>query len=274
MQFEGEETMTKQDDLLNENTRARVLERLGVSNPSRDLNGLERLYRAWCRGVPFDNVRKRLALREGTPEPLPGGTAEDFFASWLAHGTGGTCWPTSNALYVLLRDCGFAARRISACMRGTDVHNHGSIIVRLDGDDYLVDSSILCESVLPLRPAKRLELDDAVHPIVVEPVDGSFCIWWGFSMSTETLPCRLLSDPVDHRFYLERYEVSRQMSPFNDMLYARRNFDGRLISYVGNTRFEKTPAGVTARELGQAELAESLVAELGLSPAIVRELNA
>jgi hypothetical protein len=93
------------------------------------------------------------------------------------------------------------------------------------------------------------------------------------SQSTGTMPCRLMNDPVDQAFYLERYEVSRGYSVFNTALYARRNFPGRLVTFTGRKRFEKTPSGVTSRELEPAELRESLVREMGYSAAIVAELE-
>ena len=49
-----------------------VLERLGVSSPAADRDGLARIYRAWCQSVPFDNVLKRLWLEEKWPGRLPG----------------------------------------------------------------------------------------------------------------------------------------------------------------------------------------------------------
>lgn len=259
------------DDTLTEGTRARVLARLGLTNVCPDPDTLQRLYRAWCRAVPFDNVRKRIALRGGGSEPLPGGTAEDFFTAWLAHGTGGTCWPTSNALYVLLRECGFAVRRVAASMHDIDVPNHGSVVARLDGEDYLVDSSILCETILPLRRGERVQRDDPVHPIIVEPVDDSFRIWFALTMNTDSMPCRLLRDPVDHAFYLERYEASRELSPFNDRLYARRNLEDAVVSYVDSTRFEKTPGGVEHAELSGAGIAAGLARDLGLSEVLVAD---
>ena len=191
--------------------------------------------------VPFDNVRKRIALLEGTPGPLPGGLPADFLAAWLEHGTGGTCWPSSNGLHALVRACGFDVRRISASMFDRNDHNHGSLIVRLAGEELLVDSSIQCGA--PIRAAARRgvgRLDDPVHPIRVEPVETSFRIHWGMAQSRDTMPCRLMNDPVDETFYLERYEISRGYSVFNNALYARRNFPGRLVSFVGNTRHEKT----------------------------------
>ena len=88
------------------------------------------------------------------------------------------------------------------------------------------------------------------------------------------MPCRLMNDPVDEAFYLERYEISRGYSVFNNALYARRNFPGRLVSFVGRTRHEKTASGVTSRELSLEELRAALVEELGCSPEIVARLEA
>jgi N-hydroxyarylamine O-acetyltransferase len=255
-------------------TAEKLLQRFGFSAPpAPTFAGLEELYLAWCRHVPFDNIRKRIALAGGKPGPLPGGTAEDFFGAWLAHGTGGTCWPTSNGLYALLAWCGFEARRISASMHEEGTPNHGSVIVRLGGEDYLVDSSMLTDRVIPLRPGEPFELADAIHPIVAEPVADAWRIWFGYTMSESTMACRLLEDPVDHPFYLARYEISREMSPFNVALYARRNLEGRLVSFLGRTRFSKSAGGIEANELGDEELERALREDLELSGEMVAKLK-
>ena len=252
----------------------RALARLGFSSrPKADRAGLESLYLAWCRNVPFDNVRKRIALAENTAEPLPGGRPDDFLAAWLEHGTGGTCWPSSNGLHALVSACGFEVRRISASMFDRNDHNHGSLLVRLDGREWMVDSSIENEIPIPLERGVARTLGDAIHPIRIEPVADGFRVHWGMTQSSDTLPCRLMQDPVDEAFYLERYEISRGYSVFNTALYARKNFPGRLVSFVGRTRHEKTATGVASRELSPAEVRESLVGELGFSPAIVAELE-
>ncbi|MGH2901482.1 MAG: arylamine N-acetyltransferase [Solirubrobacteraceae bacterium] len=253
----------------------RVLARLGFTDePGIHRAGLEQLYAAWCFAVPFDNVRKRIALLEATPGPLPGGLPDDFLASWLEHGTGGTCWPSSNGLHALLRACGFDVRRISASMFDRDDHNHGSLVVRLAGEEVMVDSSMLNGTPIPLRRGVEAKLADPVHPIRVEPVEASFRIHWGMSQSHDTMPCRLMDDPVDEAFYLDRYEISRGYSVFNNALYARRNFPGRLVSFVGRMRHEKTATGVASRELTLDELRKTLVEELGLSEVIVARLVA
>ncbi len=248
----------------------RVFAKLGfAAKPKPDRAGLEALYAAWCRYVPFDNLRKRIALGGGSPDPLPGGRPEDFLAAYIEHGTSGTCWPSSNGLHAMVAACGFDVRRISASMFDRNDHNHGSLIVRLDGAEWLVDSSMLCGKPIRLQRGVASNDLDPVHPIRVEPVEDGFRIHWSTGRSAETLPCRLMQDPVDEKFYLERYEISRGYSVFNNALYARRSFPGKLVNLIGRTRIEKTAQGVTSRDLEPAELRDALVGEFGYSPAIV-----
>jgi len=216
----------------------RAFERLGFAKkPAADRAGLDALYAAWCHAVPFDNVRKRIALARGWSEPLPGGRPADLLAAWLEHGTSGTCWPSSNGLHAM------------------------------------VDSSILCGAPIRLDRSRASDNGDPVHPIRVEPASGGLLVHWGMTQSAQTIPCRLMQDPVDEAFYLERYEISRGYSVFNDALYARKNFPGRLVSFTGRVRHEKTAEGVTSRELSLPELRAALVEELGYSAAIVDELE-
>ena len=223
------------EDTLSPATVERVLTRFGFSKaPAPTRAGLEEVYLAWGRHIPFDNVRKRIALTRGDAGGLPGGTAEEFFTAWLRHGPGGTCWPTSNGMYMLLRALGFDVRRIAASMQDMGMPNHGSVIARIEDEEVLVDSSILCERPIPLRRDGKLELDDPVHPIRIEPAGDLWLLHWGFTMSQEMMPCRLLEDPVDLPFYLKRYEISREMSPFNASLYGRRNREGDTPTSLEN----------------------------------------
>ena len=59
-----------------------VLARLGFSTrPELTLAGLSLVYGAWCRSVPFDNVRKLIHVRAGNSEPFPGSDATDFLTA-------------------------------------------------------------------------------------------------------------------------------------------------------------------------------------------------
>lgn len=256
-------------DLLTSDLRTRVLDRLGLPGSVRhDVEGLRRVYRAWCQAVPFDNVRKMIALRTAPEAPLPGIAASDFFEHWLAHGTGGTCWPTSQALYALLAALGFGARRVAGSMRDLGVVNHGSTKVRLDGGDWLVDSSSLTNVPLPLGGEVFLSGDPLV-PAEVEAVDGTHVVWVHTPPNSSHLPCRLLVDSADHALYRTAYENSRVSSPFNHRLYARRNRRDAIVVLVGCTRFSKTVTGLDQRDLSRDDLCRSLVDDIGLSTEVI-----
>src|SRR5205085_5014564 len=159
-----------------------VLERLGLAErPPLDLAGLDVVYGAWCRHVPFDNLVKRVHLASGSADPFPNGPPDAFFAAWLRDGTGGTCWPSSGGLHALLASLGFDARRGSAAMYDNlsgPIHTHGTVIVRIDGAEYWVDSSMLSDRVLPLVRGQETRLDHPLHPMRAEPVAERWRVWW------------------------------------------------------------------------------------------------
>lgn len=255
--------------VLSDDLRGGVLARLGFATaPSRDLEGLRALYDAWCTRVPFDNVRKMIALRTAAAQPLPGGDARDFFCRWLEHGTGGTCWPTSNALFELVHSLGFEARRVAGSMRDVGVVNHASVKVSIDGSDWLLDSSMLTNAPLPLSDAVFVH-SDPVFAAEVEPIDGTHVVWVDMPAFSTYMPCRLLVDPDDHAHYLARYEASRERSPFNQRLYARRNRPGELQVLMGNTLFSKTAQGLVSKELSATELCQEIHLRIGISDDLI-----
>jgi N-hydroxyarylamine O-acetyltransferase len=247
----------------------RVLSKLGFPEPPPpDLDGLTALYRAWCMRVPFDNTRKTMALRAGTGGALPGIDAEDFFEHWLAHGTGGTCWPSSNAMFSILRSAGFDARRVIASMRDLGSPNHASVKVHVAGLDWLADSSMLLNRPLPLGPGVFIG-HDPVWPAEVEASGGTHVVWWHTPPGEEHLPCRILVDPATFEEYFDGYDRSRARSPFNERLYARRNRPAALVILIGRTRYRRTSGGVEARELTAGEVQESLREDIGLSGQLI-----
>lgn len=245
--------------------RDSILERLGFSRaPSADLGGLRALYAAWCARVSFDNIGKMIALRSGSHCPLPGIAAGDFFDSWLRHGNGGTCWSTSNALFELICSLGFSACRIAGAMRDLGVVNHASVKVRIDGFDWIADSSLLTNEPLPLRQEVFVN-QDAAFPVEVEPVDGTHILWFDNPPNLTYLPCRLTGEEVDHDYYIAGYERSRERSPFNQRLYVRTNRPAEMVVVLGHTRFSKTAEGVKYLDLSAEGLCRFLRCDLGIS---------
>jgi N-hydroxyarylamine O-acetyltransferase len=250
----------------------RVLSRMGIAPPAATPAGLATLYRAWCRSVPWDNVQKRITVVERRAL-LGGAYPSEFFSNFVRHGTGGTCWPSAGALHALLTHLGFPARRAVAAMgfeRWGRVTNHGTTIVRFDGEDLLVDSSILHDLPLPLREGARI--DDPAHRMHVELEGGELVIRWTLHSRDEEMGCVLLEDDVPFARYLERYETSRETG-FSYALTLTRGVGAGMLSVNRSLRaFRAADGSVTAADV--PDRARVLVEGAGLSEEIVARLPA
>jgi N-hydroxyarylamine O-acetyltransferase len=254
---------------LSSELRDRVLDRFGLSSaPPTNLTGLQLLYGRWCEKVPFDNIRKMIALRTGDTSPLPGIRADDFFETWLADGAGGTCWPGANALWALLVSAGFDARRVAGSMRDTGIVTHGTVKVAIDGMDWLVDSSLL--TLVPIEIGPRVTGHaDPIVSVEVEPTNDGHLVWFEVAPGTQAFPCRLLVDPASVEFFEQRYEASRTVSPFNQRITARRHEPGRATLLVGPSRIVKTTTGQDSCDLTRIQVCECLRDEFGLSGRLI-----
>jgi N-hydroxyarylamine O-acetyltransferase len=254
----------------------RVLERLGLARaPEPTLAGLATLYSAWCLRVPFDNAWKRIHLHEGLPGPLPGDAPAAFFAAWLRDGTGGTCWAGNGALAALLAALGFATERVLSTMRvAPDLPpNHGSVCVTLDGARHLVDASMLFAAPLPLVPGETTRIEHASWGVECRPEGERWVVRWR-PMHAETLDCGIDALGATPAQFRERHEATRDWSPFNFALSARRNRDGGRVVGVGlGQRAEIDATGRwTLRPFAPGERAAFLVEELGFSEAAAARL--
>lgn len=75
-------------------------------------------------------------------------------------------------------------------------------------------------------------------------------------------------------FCLERYEASREMSPFNSHVSTRRNDGDGVVSYGGSKRYRRTPDGIEDANLDGPQLRAALVDEFAMSEEIVAALDA
>jgi len=256
------------DEHLSEGLKEQVLAKLGFNQPPPvTLAGLNALYQAWCFNIPFENVTKMIGLRL-KENPLPGDSAEKYFTNWLAHGTGGTCWPGSNALFTIINACGFNAQRVAASMLDLGERTHGTVRVEIDGKNWLADASILSNQVLPLDSGGRYVHPHAEINIEVEPVEDGFRIWFESAIRPEPMPCRLMDDS-DLAFFQLAYEESRTRSPFNNSVYVLRHQPGKTHIQIGLLQFIKSDGVVEKKELSADEIVKSLVSDMNISQEMV-----
>lgn len=147
--------------------------RLGVTLPT-DRAGVDALYRAWCRDVPFDSPVKALALREGRIPP--GDDPTELCRRWLETGVGATCWGHISSL------CGILGRAGADCAVALDrmlvddpVDFHGFVVLRDSGRRFALDPVHVSDGLLPLEVGAR-----GRHPVYGTGVDadGGRLIHW------------------------------------------------------------------------------------------------
>lgn len=262
--------------LLSEDLQERVLAGLGFDQrPTPDFEALRRLYSAWCRKVPFDNVRKLIHVRAGKTGPLPGSTATDFLEAWLKYGTGGTCWAGAGAFYSLLHELEFeAARGIATMLAAPDLPpNHGTVSVTFGSDTYVVDCSILHGEPL------RLALDPETS--VTHPAWGVQCarrndrwfIRWRPLHKVDGFECRLERFGASGGEFFNAHDHTRGWSPFNYQVTARTNREDRVLGVAfGNSVSLEKDGSVIQRPLSSAERKRILIEEVGVSEDLVEQL--
>jgi arylamine N-acetyltransferase len=258
----------------------RVLTKLGLrQRPALDLAGLNALYAAVSANIPFDNFQKRIWFAGPQTTPLPGGDPNEFFNNWLQHGTGGTCWPINGAMYSLAHALGFDAHRIVGSVivegypRGA---NHGSVIVTLDGINYLVDAWMVSFRVLPLISGKPSSTGNGIHDVRAVPIESGFEIitYPGFNRE-QPLPFRPESeyDPVDHALFLARYDRTKSVGFFNDAIFICRHFPDSILTMGRKSKFHLSADNtLTKTEPTEDERKKSLIEEFGLSEEIIQKL--
>ena len=255
---------------------SKVLDKLECDAPRPTLDGLTALYGEWCRRVPFDNVRKLIHVRGGDPGRLPGDTAEEFFSEWLAHGCGGTCWTGNGALYAILEALGFTAERVVATMLvAPDIPpNHGSVVVTIDGDRWIVDASILHGEPLAMRADQPSDIDHPAWGVTGLWVDGQFRIRWrNFLTGGGPMDCGFNHVGASGEEFAQRHETTRAWSPFNYGVSLNLiRGTGRIGAGMGNLFTLDETGAVTQRPVAHTERRRFLIEEVGMSEELVDQL--
>jgi N-hydroxyarylamine O-acetyltransferase len=267
--------MAQMSERLSEQLAEQVLLRLGLQErPTPELAGLRELYGAWCRRVPFDNVQKMIHLHEQLPGSLPGDEPAQFFANWLADGTGGTCWAGNGALHALLHSLGFEAERGIGTMvtSPTVPPNHGTVIVHLDGGQFIVDASIVHGEPLRLDE-QETEISHPAWGVRCRTEDGRWHIRWRPLHTPAGIDCRIESLSASQQEFHDMHELTRPWSPFNYELSARLNVGDEVLGAAFGQRVALRPDGtIDQAPMTLEERTRLLVDQLGMSERIAFRL--
>ena len=254
----------------------RVLAALGFSRrPEPTIEALRGLYGAWCQNVPFDNIRKLIYLRAGHGGPLPGSTATDFLEAWLRFGTGGTCWAGAGAFQSLLAALGFdAVRGIGTMLVAPDLPpNHGTVVVNLGAERYLVDCSILHGEPLPLRATSETRIAHPAWGVQCSFREAHWHVRWRPLNRLDGFECRLERFGASNDEFQAFHERTRGWGPFNYQLTARINRGDRAVGVAFGTAVSLEATGLAIqRPLSSIERKRVLIEEIGISQELVRIL--
>lgn len=254
----------------------RVLARLGFTTPPEPtLPGLRDVYGAWCRCIPFDNIRKLIHVRTGNAGPLPGSSPGDFLEAWLRHGTGGTCWSNAGATHALLVSLGFpAVRGIATMLAAPNLPpNHGTVQVMFDGVRYLVDGSILCGEPLRLDERETTRVEHPARGVQCAERNGHLYIAWRPLHKVDGFECRLERFGATAEDFREMYERTRGWSPFNYEANARKNRGEEVVGVAfGDAVTLRADGSVEQVPVTHAERDRVLIEKVGMSEEIVAQL--
>lgn len=133
------------------------------------LRYLNRLIQAYIRTVPFESVSrilKRHTTRLTAHCPrLP----QEFWRDAMQYGFGGTCFESSFAFYHLLMALGYAGY-LTVNDMGEKRGCHAALVVRLDGQKYLVDITIPVHAAIQINPRKTTRRQTVCHNFALRPI--------------------------------------------------------------------------------------------------------
>jgi N-hydroxyarylamine O-acetyltransferase len=149
--------------------------------------------------------------------------------------------------------------------------NHGSVVVRLLDQEWLVDSSMLFDDPLPLPPpGVTVERDDPVHPIAVVGGELDWTVTWRPAHADVRVACELSRSAADRERWDRAHDFTRSYSLFNQAIYARRNTDDGIVAFGRGKLVERALDGsLRRRDIAPADVATTLVENFGFSTRIV-----
>lgn len=125
-----------------------VLAYLGVSRAAPDLKLLDELVTAYTRKVPWESA-SRIAAHAENPVHCPR-WPDSFWTQAIQHGTGGTCFESNYAFFMLLKSLSYEGY-LTINNMGETVGCHTAIVILLDGEKWLVDVGIPLYVPIPVK---------------------------------------------------------------------------------------------------------------------------
>ncbi|MBX5443099.1 MAG: arylamine N-acetyltransferase [Solirubrobacteraceae bacterium] len=242
-----------------------LLARIGLpSAPPATLEGLRAIHRAYLSAIPYDD----LAVQLGEAGRLD---VDALAARLLAPGgRGGYCFELNGVLAWLLERVGFAVERHESVVGPRDPEapvNHLALVVRVDGEPWLVDAGLGegPAEIIPLAPGTYLS--PLSWTVARDPGGG----WWLTPHRWSSLPGVWVDEPVVGLEAFQPHHHRLATSPeskFVRTLVVQRAYPDRIVTLRSRTLRTDGPGVSEQRVLeDRADLEAVLDGVFGIDPA-------
>jgi arylamine N-acetyltransferase len=265
---------------LNDHEVEAVLELIEVGRDVPSRLYLGRLQQGYKRHVPWETASRVVRASEvGELAERPRRPPE-FWALAMEQGSGGTCFESNYAFWSLLRGLGFeAALHVNDMPQSGSIACHSSVVVRVEGERYLVDVGMGMELVapVPLRASGtgsvggpefrndvrrvasnrwRVEVDGTPERLRLE--SGLVYEFVDREWSVDAYDAHVVRDYGDDGIFLDAVRVTRT---FGDGSVVRFSPPDTIVRFDGE-RWSEEKLGVSEDLAGRVADAAGLPTEL------------
>ncbi len=224
------------------------LQRIGIASIGvPNLQSLNLLQQQHLLYIPFEN----LDIHLGKEIELD---YDKIYKKVVLHRRGGFCYELNGLFYLLLKDLGFQAKRISARVLGSSgklgqEYDHLAIIVTLDSQDWLVDVGfgkfsfqplklVLNEEQIDQRGAYKIKIyDDKYQAVYIKSTGGDWKLAYIFTQKERSLS--------EFEGMVHYHQTSPKSNFTKRKLCTKPNLDGRITLTNEQLKIEKNGTTTT-----------------------------
>lgn len=244
---------------------------VGLRRDRPDLGLLSKLTRAFGR-LPYENVTKIIRAHEqDTPEGrmrFP----DIVLAEHLDFGAGGTCFSLTSFFEQVLAWAGYDFFTV-LCDRSYGAATHCALVVRLGGDDYLVDPGYLLEAPLLIPPRQghqgraSVQRTEALTVRLVRLGETSQLLLFTERHGKQKLRYRFRDIPTPEEDFRQRWIDSFDWAMMRHLCVSRMDGGKQLYMRDGVVRqMRRDGQGQTSVREG---LAATVASMFGIDPRLV-----
>lgn len=246
-------------------TRERFLKAFGIARDLAPTEMAQAIARAFVH-LPYENLTKILKHAEAGSASNSRRLAKEVVGDHFEIGAGGTCFALTAAMVALLRSCGVDADPLLAD-RSYGPDTHSAVLVRLDGQPYLLDPGYLLTTPMPFSTDAQRQASTAFHDVLLQP-KGAEKIELSTLQSGQTTP-RLVyrTAAVEPDRFARAWDASFDWEMMTYPVLTRVSGD-RQYYLRGRRRQSRSKQGVDVVSLTAEDLPERIQADFGLDPAL------